>query len=186
MYISNVLGYNEPMSKTKSGFTIVELLIVIVVIGILAAITIVAYNGIQTRAKNTKTVNAAVSWAKALKLYNAEKGSWPVNYSCLGTTTTYTGSGGQCWDSTSWTVKSAFLTEMSDYISTYPEPDTTDVAAGAATSPRRGLLYVTNNTTYWQIYLFQIGSGTYPGIGIPIYSGPTSEGSGYRCVYTLV
>lgn len=36
--------------KKQSGFTIVELLIVIVVIGILAAITIVAYNGIQARA----------------------------------------------------------------------------------------------------------------------------------------
>lgn len=38
-------------NKYSSGFTIVELLIVIVVIGILAAITIVAYNGIQDRAK---------------------------------------------------------------------------------------------------------------------------------------
>jgi prepilin-type N-terminal cleavage/methylation domain-containing protein len=38
----------------KRGFTIVELLIVIVVIGILAAITIVAYNGIQTRAATAK------------------------------------------------------------------------------------------------------------------------------------
>jgi general secretion pathway protein G len=37
--------------KQQSGFTIVELLIVIVVIGILAAITIVAYNGVQNRAK---------------------------------------------------------------------------------------------------------------------------------------
>lgn len=37
--------------KQQTGFTIVELLIVIVVIGILAAITIVAYNGIQSRAK---------------------------------------------------------------------------------------------------------------------------------------
>lgn len=35
----------------NTGFTIVELLIVIVVIGILAAITIVAYNGVQDRAK---------------------------------------------------------------------------------------------------------------------------------------
>jgi prepilin-type N-terminal cleavage/methylation domain-containing protein len=43
------------MTKTHStrqpGFTIVELLIVVVVIAILAAITIVSYNGIQTRAK---------------------------------------------------------------------------------------------------------------------------------------
>lgn len=38
------------MRKSTSGFTIVELLIVIVVIGILAAIVIVAYNGIQQRA----------------------------------------------------------------------------------------------------------------------------------------
>lgn len=42
------------MIRTNRGFTIVELLIVIVVIGILAAITIVAYNGIQARASNAK------------------------------------------------------------------------------------------------------------------------------------
>ena len=39
------------MSKTTRGFTIIELLIVIVVIGILAAISIVAYRGVQTRAR---------------------------------------------------------------------------------------------------------------------------------------
>ena len=40
--------------QTQKGFTIVELLIVIVVIGILAAIVIVAYNGIQDRAQSSK------------------------------------------------------------------------------------------------------------------------------------
>lgn len=86
--------------KRKRGFTIVELLIVIVVIAILAAITIVAYNGIQTRAKNTKTVNAAVQWVRILKLYNADKGTWPSDYSCMGASTSYQGSNGQCWDNT--------------------------------------------------------------------------------------
>ncbi len=40
-------------AKKQKGFTIVELLIVIVIIGILAAITVVAYNGIQNRANDT-------------------------------------------------------------------------------------------------------------------------------------
>lgn len=174
------------MHKTKSGFTIVELLIVIVVIGILAAITIVAYNGIQTRAKNTKTVNAAVLWVKALKVYNADKGVWPPSGSCLGTTTTYTGSGGQCWNHTFWIVRPVFINEIQPYISSYPEPDITDVASGTANTPRRGLMYNTDNSTLWQIYLFQSGTGSCPSIGITLISGPSAEGNGYRCIYSLV
>ena len=50
--------------KDNRGFTIVELLIVIVVIAILAAITIVAYNGIQNQAKTTKAKTNAVSVQK--------------------------------------------------------------------------------------------------------------------------
>lgn len=60
------------------GFTIVELLIVIVVIGILAAISIVAYNGIQTRAHNTTIRNDLANFAKKLALHKAETGEYPV------------------------------------------------------------------------------------------------------------
>ena len=55
-------------SNTKSGFTIVELLIVIVVIAILAAITIVAYNGIQNRAKASEASAALAQAKKKLEL----------------------------------------------------------------------------------------------------------------------
>jgi prepilin-type N-terminal cleavage/methylation domain-containing protein len=58
--------------QKQSGFTIVELLIVIVVIAILAAITIVAYNGIQNRAKASAAQAAVSQAAKKIALYAAE------------------------------------------------------------------------------------------------------------------
>lgn len=64
--------------KSRSGFTIVELLIVIVVIAILAAITIVAYNGVQTRARDSARTSDVRAIQKALELYKAEHGRYPA------------------------------------------------------------------------------------------------------------
>ena len=72
-------------AQRKTGFTIVELLIVIVVIAILAAISIVAYSGIQERAEATKTASAIDAYKKALLMYKAEKGVYPTTGAmCLG------------------------------------------------------------------------------------------------------
>ena len=68
----------------REGFTIVELLIVIVVIAILAAISIVSYTGIQQRANNTVTIEATGQLIKAYGLYAAEKGSLPTGSGCIG------------------------------------------------------------------------------------------------------
>jgi len=69
------------MKRSLSGFTIVELLIVIVVIGVLAAITVVAYNGVQTRANAASVSTSLKNIEKSLRAYSAEKGwsSWPLD-----------------------------------------------------------------------------------------------------------
>lgn len=69
------------MKHKGYGFTIVELLIVIVVIAILAAISIVAYNGIQQRANNTAIINAASQSMRLLQAYIAQEGAYPFTTS---------------------------------------------------------------------------------------------------------
>lgn len=59
-------------AKKQTGFTIVELLIVVVVIAILAAITVVSYTNIQTQARDSQRKSDLVALAKAYSMYRSE------------------------------------------------------------------------------------------------------------------
>lgn len=69
----------------QRGFTIVELLIVIVVIAILAAITIVAYNGIQQRARTSSVTTTLNQYAKKIALSQVDNsGQYPAALADIG------------------------------------------------------------------------------------------------------
>jgi prepilin-type N-terminal cleavage/methylation domain-containing protein len=63
---------------TSHGFTIVELLVVIVVIAILAAITVVAYNGVQARAYGVVITSDLANIVKKIEFYKVDNGAYPT------------------------------------------------------------------------------------------------------------
>ncbi len=60
----------------QTGFTIVELLIVIVVIGILAAISIVAFSGVQQKARDSQRRQNLNDLAKVIQTYHLDNGNF--------------------------------------------------------------------------------------------------------------
>lgn len=66
----------------NGGFTIVELLVVIVVIGILAAITIVAYTGISQKAIASSLQSDLTNASTQLKMFQVENSAYPAANNC--------------------------------------------------------------------------------------------------------
>ena len=69
------------MKTENHGFTIVELLVVIVVIGILAAITIVSYTGISSKAVAASLQSDLDNNSRLLKMYYVDYGAYPTTMS---------------------------------------------------------------------------------------------------------
>jgi prepilin-type N-terminal cleavage/methylation domain-containing protein len=73
--------------QKQKGFTIVELLIVIVVIGILAALVLNTFGSVQAKARDAQRQTDVRSLATALEVYFNDRGSYPANINSSATLT---------------------------------------------------------------------------------------------------
>jgi len=117
IFIAFSLRYTAHMwaiTFRRNGFTIVELLIVIVIIAVLAAIVIVAYNGVQARANFSKEQGDLKSITKALGLYYVDHSAYPNTTGQSGCTYNWCG-----WDQA---TGDSFITGLSpQYVSKLPQ-----------------------------------------------------------------
>ena len=79
------------MKSVQKGFTLIELMIVVAIIGILAAIAIPAYQDYTVRAQVTEGLNLASDMKAAVAETFANTGAWPLNNAALGITATKSG-----------------------------------------------------------------------------------------------
>ena len=136
--------------KDQKGFTIVELLIVIVVIGILAAITIVAYTGIQNRAKNSTAQSAASTLAKKAEAYFAENSQYP------NTADVITGTGAQ--NGVTTTSTSTWYSAQGTAFTTTASTTFTSATVPAS---EKNVYYVPNGTNGGCIYYRDYSNSNY-------------------------
>ena len=81
------------MKKVQQGFTLIELMIVVAIIGILAAVAIPAYQDYTVRAQVTEGLSLASAAKTAVSEYFATNGSLPTSNASAGIATSQSISG---------------------------------------------------------------------------------------------
>ncbi len=178
------MGVGKHSRRNSPGFTIVELLIVIVIIGILAAIVIVAYNGIQARARDSQRQTDISAIAKALELYYIDNGRFPTS---SGSTTI-----NSSWSTTADASWQNFVTLVKPYMGNVSSDPTSTPSVSVLNGTGHNYAYFSNaagaycgasqNQMYILVYRLEGSSqvNTLNGTCGSLPLGPYGSASNYR------
>lgn len=156
--------------KLRAGFTLIEILVVIAIIGILSSVIIASLNTARERARNASYLVQIREYQKALALYYTNQGSYPGTsaWGCIGTGFP----GGVCWNSSGYNESNT--TSVSLRAALAPYIDVTSVPG--PTGKTFGPMYRPNSGGYEFIVILEgdiacpvgvkAGGGTYSAYGI--------------------
>ncbi|MEI6850770.1 MAG: fibronectin type III domain-containing protein [Candidatus Saccharibacteria bacterium] len=142
------------MKNKRSAFTIVELLVVIVVIGILAAITIVGYTGVSKKAIAASQQSDLNNASKKLEMYKVDNSTYPQDMPETGNTSLYCPINPT---DTKYCVKSSSGNKLT-YSSTFPY---TTYTLDATNNNNNSTNYRITNTSSPALY--ELATTTVPG-----------------------
>ncbi|MEO7904863.1 MAG: prepilin-type N-terminal cleavage/methylation domain-containing protein [Candidatus Saccharimonadales bacterium] len=169
------------MNKVRAGFTIVELIVVIVVIGILATITMVSYDNIRSKGYDSQRISDAKSIQESIELYRIKNNAFPA--------VSISGMGSQSgWESSAREAPGEFLRPLAD--SGYMESVPLDPINNAIESST--ILAKTNQSYGYVYYRYAAGTngcdatrGTYYILGIinlkTSLTQPDPSSPGFSC-----
>jgi len=105
--------FAEPKSD-KAGFTLIELLVVIAIIGTLSGMVLVAMTDTRAKARDARRNSDITQIRKALELYYAEKGNYPLSGGALSPNGGWTNSNDSSWNT--------FATALVPYMNLPKDP----------------------------------------------------------------
>lgn len=143
--MNEILGY----MRRQRGFTLIEILVVIAILGILSSVILSALNDARQRSRNTAYLSQIREYQKALSLYYSERGSYPGSsaWGCIGTGFP----GGICWNSSGYNETNSTSVALRTAVGPYIDETVIPGPVGKTFGP----MYRINSAGYDLIFILE-------------------------------